>query len=331
MSGLDNLNARLKYQGGNQQGRMNSDKLRGLKKALLYSYQACTIIMPLREGETEGREFRALINPDKTKNDYDQKIISIPFEDICLNEERVGTTTQGLQEIGMKTGDVFEWKENGTHWLVYLRDYNEIAYFMSEIRRCDTTVEINGHEYWIYVRGPVETTIPWNQKKGILWNTPNYTLNIYITKNEETDEFCKRFQKIKIYGKPWEIQTVDRVGGDDIIELTVKEAFSNTIEETEDAIKEAEEKEREEQKPPLIEPYILGEDVVYPYDVKSYSIVGLPHEGKWTISDNKKAKFLECKDGRVTIEITTTRSGNFNLSYIVEDTLVELSIKVDSL
>ena len=81
MSGLDNLNTRLRYYGGNQQGRMNADKLRGLRKALLYSYQAVTLIMPLREGEDEPRKFRALINPDKTKNDYDQKIVSIPFKD----------------------------------------------------------------------------------------------------------------------------------------------------------------------------------------------------------------------------------------------------------
>ena len=329
MSGLDNLNTRLRYYGGNQQGRMNADKLRGLRKALLYSYQAVTLIMPLREGEDEPRKFRALINPDKTKNDYDQKIVSIPFKDICLNKEREGKTSDGMEEVGLKTGDVFEWEENHTHWLVYLRDYNEVAYFMSEIRRCDTSIEINGHEYWLYVRGPVETTIPWNQKQGILWNTPNYTLNIYITKNKETDEFFHRFQKVKIYGKSWEVQTVDRIGGDDILEITLKEAYTNSIEDAELEIRKEEEEGQEQ--PPLIEPYILGEDVVYPYDVKSYSIVGLPPEGEWTISDNKKAKFLECKDGRVTIEITTTRSGNFNLSYIVENTLVELSIKVDSL
>ena len=151
---------------------------------------------------------------------------------------------------------------------------------------------------------------------------------IAITKNEETDEFFHRFQKVKIYGKPWEVQAVDRIGGDDILEITLKEAYTNSIEDAELEIRKEEEGQEQ---PPLIEPYILGEDVVYPYDVKSYSIVGLPPEGEWTISDNKKAKFLECKDGRVTIEITTTRSGNFNLSYIVEDTLVELSIKVDSL
>jgi hypothetical protein len=37
----------------------------------------------------------------------------------------------------MKPGDVFTWKKTNTHWLVYLQDLEEIAYFRAEIRRCD--------------------------------------------------------------------------------------------------------------------------------------------------------------------------------------------------
>lgn len=119
MSGLDNLRTRLQYHGGERQiSRMNEDKLRTLKKALLYSYQSATAVL------ADGREFRCLINPDMIKNEYDNKLISIPYYDICLNErelaEELGEewhpkkTTEGLQEVGMKTGDVFTWKENGT-------------------------------------------------------------------------------------------------------------------------------------------------------------------------------------------------------------------------
>ena len=74
------MRTRINYVGGkNQQGRMNRDKAATLRKALLYSYQAATAVL------SDNREFRCLINPDKLKNDYDDKIISIPFEDICLN------------------------------------------------------------------------------------------------------------------------------------------------------------------------------------------------------------------------------------------------------
>ena len=97
MSGLENLKTRLNYVGGgNQQGRMNRDKVASLRKALLYSYQAATITL------SDNREFRCLINPDKLRNDYDDKIISIPYKDICLNSEKEGTTTVGYEEIGVK-------------------------------------------------------------------------------------------------------------------------------------------------------------------------------------------------------------------------------------
>jgi hypothetical protein len=51
-----------------------------------------------------------LINPDKNKPDYDNKILSIPYKDICLNAPRIGKTTQGEEEVGIKPGDVFVWK-----------------------------------------------------------------------------------------------------------------------------------------------------------------------------------------------------------------------------
>ena len=111
---------------------MNTDKLRSLKKALLYSYQAQTAEL------ADGRKFRCLINTDKLKGDYDNKILSIPFEDICLNKERIGKRTEGEEELAIKPGDVFIWSETQTHWIIYLRYLEENAYFRSDIRRCDS-------------------------------------------------------------------------------------------------------------------------------------------------------------------------------------------------
>jgi hypothetical protein len=82
MSGLNNLKTRLEYQGGARQiDRMNNDKLRSLKKALLYSYQSATAVL------ADAREFRCLINPNKLSMELDDKVLSIPFEDICLNKK----------------------------------------------------------------------------------------------------------------------------------------------------------------------------------------------------------------------------------------------------
>lgn len=111
MKSLETLQSRLKFNGGNaQQARMNESKLKSLKKALLYSYQAATAIL------SDGREFRCLINPDKLKYNYDDKIISIPFKDICLNADKIKRKTlQDIENINMQPGDVFTWKENGSH------------------------------------------------------------------------------------------------------------------------------------------------------------------------------------------------------------------------
>ena len=283
----DNINMRLHYLGGNQQQRMNKDKLYSLKKALLYSYQAATLV------NEQGEEFRCLINPDKLKNDYDQKILSIPFEDICLNKERVGTTTEGLQSTNISTGQVFQWKENGTYWLIYLRNKEETAYFRAEIRRCKEEIEINGHKYKIYIRGPVETDIPWEQKKKKVWNTINYSLAIYVTKNEETLEFM------------------------------LGETYSNPLED-EEGIPAVEIIEPEEGAP-----HIEGEHFVGPYSINTYKIIGLEPGGTWK-KDSKNVQLLQDKDGQVTIEILTGKPFNFMLSYTIDNNTVTFPIYVES-
>ena len=77
---LKNMCTRLNYRGGhNQIDRMNKDKAYSLKKALSASYQSATAIL------SDGREFKCLINPNKLSLELDDKIISIPFRDYCLN------------------------------------------------------------------------------------------------------------------------------------------------------------------------------------------------------------------------------------------------------
>ena len=39
-------------------------------------------------------------------------------------------------EHDFKTGDVFEWCNTGTYWLIYLQDLTELAYFRGDIRKC---------------------------------------------------------------------------------------------------------------------------------------------------------------------------------------------------
>lgn len=320
MRELNNLNKRLKYAGGNQEGRFIQDKLKSLKKALLYSYQAATAVLE------DGREFRCLINPDKTKNDYDQKILSIPFEDICLNAPQEGTTTQGIVPIGLKSGDVITWKENNTKWLIYLRFLEEDAYFRADIRRCKEVLEIDGTEYPIYIRGPVETTIKWLQKKDVSWNALNYSLEIYITKNEQTLDFFHRFTEVKIGEKQWEVKAIDTYGGDGIIQVLLGETFTNTIKD------ELYEEKKPTDQSDIDIPFIKGLDVVKPYDTVTYSIQNLDvANGIWKI-DNSKIKIIEQSSEQIIVDIMTGKSGSFNIFYEQEgiDTL-QLSVTIDSL
>ena len=77
MDALDNMRRRLNYNGGTpQQSRMIEDKLRSLKKALLYSYQAGTMIIdnPDENNELQQLEFRCLMNPDKRTFETDKMI-----------------------------------------------------------------------------------------------------------------------------------------------------------------------------------------------------------------------------------------------------------------
>lgn len=309
---LELLNKRLQYQGGNQEQRFINDKLRGLKKALLYSYQAATATL------SDGKEFRCLINPDKNKPAYDNKILSIPYKDICLNAPRVGKTSEGEIDINIKPGDVFTWKETNTHWLVYLEYIEEDAYFRSEIRRCDQEVKIEDNSYWVYIRGPVETSIEWNQKAGIEWNTLNYSLVMYITADETTNNYFERFKTIKILDprynkeKTWQVVGVDPYYGDGIIQVFLDEYFENSIADAVAAENSAETGKEN----PVDETaaYIDGPTEVQQYS-KAYYEIHNAKEGHWYLKWKDKEQDLKSSLKIIPLNISIGELGTFTLIY----------------
>lgn len=312
---LELLNKRLQYQGGNQEQRFINDKLRGLKKALLYSYQAATAKL------SDEKEFRCLINPDKNKPAYDNKILSIPYKDICLNAPRVGKTSEGEIDINIKPGDVFIWKETNTHWLVYLEYIEEDAYFRSEIRRCDQEVKIEDNSYWVYIRGPVETSIEWNQKAGIEWNTLNYSLVMYITADETTNNYFERFKTIKILDprynkeKTWQVVGVDPYYGDGIIQVFLDEYFENSIADAVAAEKPAETGEEN----PVDETaaYIDGPTEVQQYS-KAYYEIHNAEGGQWFIRWKEKTDPLNSSLKIIPLNISIGELGTFTLIYRIK-------------
>ena len=203
----------LQFQGGYpQQDRMIKDKYRSFQRALKYSYQGAWI-QPIGQEE----KFRALINPNKVKQDYDDKIISVDYQ------------------YNLKPGDVFNWVNTNTYWLIYLQELTELAYFRGDIRKCNYTIDWldeNGERQSVYaaVRGPVETKISYIQKEVISIDRPNFSLNILIPRNEQTLAYFKRYTKFYLQEDTsicWRIEGLDSISMPGVIEMTAVEYYIN--------------------------------------------------------------------------------------------------------
>lgn len=396
-TGLNHMQARLNAYGGTDQWtRMREDKLRGLKKALLSSYQSAvvqkydvkkgslansiiTIITILQDKgqlsdaqkailddlqskytfRTKDRDsieyinklkeivdsltnsqpqFRCLINHDKLKVDYQDKIISIPFFEPPIG--RIDPI-----ETGFHNGTVFKWVHGNkeewtpdTYWIVYMQYSEETAYFRAEIRKADEEIEIitiddEGNEssttYRGWMTGPNETTALWNVKKGVVWNDMNYTKLLYITKDENTLAYFQRFDRVIINGKPWEIQaynehyTSTKYSDVDtgIIRVALKETYTGStqfIKESLDAAAQAEEAQAQYDAE-HIDARIDGPSKVHPYDVIKYTAKNYSQSLTWSISDSTLAKIKNVSsDGTIaTVEILTgiSNAEGFDIKY----------------
>ena len=264
-----------------------------------------TKLHELATAQTEASPyFRCLINHDKLKVDYEDKIISIPFEENTVTIDPV-IDNKDLEETGFHNGTVFKWVHGNkeewtpdTYWIVYMQYSEETAYFRGEIRKADQEIEIivvddDGNEQTLVYRGwmtgPNETSTLWNTKHGISWNDLNYTKQLYITKDENTAVFFERFDRVIINGQPWEIQAYNENYGTNssnpntgIIRVALKETYTKTDE----VIKEmkAEEAARAEEGVAAI----IGPDVVAPYDIAIYSLENVAdiNDDNWSIEAN---------------------------------------------
>ena len=319
VKGAEDMAKRLQTQGGfPQQDRMIRDKRRSLDKATLYSYQGALVkkqlydFQPVMDGVREADPVRALINPNKLKQDYDDKIISIGFEH------------------GFKTGDVFEWCNTGTYWLIYLQDLTELAYFRGDIRKCSYEIEWddeNGRQRtFIALRGPVETKIDYIQKHGISVDNPNHSLHILMPKTTASLKRFKRYSKFYLQdlveGEDnicWRVEATDSFSTPGILEITAVEYYAN---EHEDDIENGKvgaliTKPIDPNIGTDSEFVIIGETFIKPKKEYIYYIESSIY-GNWYIS-NKKLPIImepfEDEKGRDAIKIKwdSSYSGQFDL------------------
>ena len=155
----------------------------------------------------------------------------------------------------------------------------------------------------------------------------DYSLEMYLTKDDITKNKYKRFDIIELDDRPWEVQAVDAMSVDGIVMVALKEYYRNSIEE---AIEE--EKGQAETDVPSVNPtlpHITGDTEVYPYDTKVYTINGITG-GSWSL-DSKKVKIVSQTEESVTVEVITGRSGEFELKYIKDENEIVLNITIQSL
>lgn len=317
VDGANDMAKRLKTSGGfAQQNRMIRDKQRSLDKATLYSYQAARVKKYAQNNVEDNEEpvVRALINPDKTKMDYDDKIISIQFEH------------------GYQPGDVFEWCQTNTYWLIYLQDLTELAYLRAEIRRCTQEIswqdEDGIHSTFAAVRGPVETKIDYIQKHDISIDNPNYSLHIYMPKTDEALEYFQRYSKFYLNKADkisknicWRVETVDSISTPNIIELTAVEYYANEIEDDiENGLVGALKVEVVDPTPVPSKAiiFITGDTFIKPKKEYVYSVGGKVR-GTWNVTKDRPVTIEPFTDEKgfpaVKVKWNSTYSGQFELSY----------------
>ena len=312
--GYINMVKRLRYHGGkDQQDRMIKDKQKTLEKAFLYSYQGAKV----KNIETE-EIARALINPNKLKQDYDDKIISIGFD------------------YGYQPGTVFEWLNTNSHWLVYLQDLTELAYFKGDIRKCSYQISWEDEDgnlcsTYVAVRGPVETKINFIQKNGISVDTPNHTLNILMPKTSDTLKYFTRYSRFYLRGIMeedkqicWRVEATDSISMPGILEITAMEYYSNEIEDDiENGIVGGLIVESADPEP--IRSLIKGENYIKPRREYVYTYQGL-ESSKWEVPTDLPVDWTD--NGKsITLKWLPTYSGQFTIKYGTQ----EKNIVVESL
>ena len=148
----------------------------------------------------------------------------------------------------------------------------------------------------------------------------NYSVEMYISKTQEAKQLFQRFAKINlpiknldgtIDARPFEVQAVDDISSDGVMVIYLKEDFSNKYAAQEDITPPEETIPGDDETPSAL---ITGPSEVYPYDTIVYTATQAG--GSWAV-DSEKAVIIADKsnDTQVTIDITTGRSGKFNLIY----------------
>ena len=306
------INALAKYLyaagGPAQQSRMITDKRKTLDRVIKYSYQGAFV---QRIGE-KTKPAPALINPNKLKQDYDDKILSIGFE------------------YNFQPGDIFEWCQTGTYWLIYLQDLTELAYFRGDIRKCSYQIvwideQNEEHKTYAAIRGPVETKINYIQKHTISLDEPNYSLNILMPLTDESLNYFKRYNKFYLQNDSkkvcWRVEAVDWISTPGILEITAVEYYANKSEDDiENGLVGALIAKKIDPNEGDLTQIISGETFIKPKKEYSYICNKIIPDGKWSFDKNYPIEIVNITRNAkgksvITIKWNSSYTGQFELSF----------------
>lgn len=333
MDNFDLMRMRLESLGGiKQEDRMIQGKYWTFQRALKSSYQAAEVelVQKFTEcldaypaagaptgmlGKSAG-PVPALINPNKLKQDYDDKLLSIDYK----------------HEIGL--GDIFKWCGTDTYWIVYLKELTEDAYFNGDIRRCKHILKFkdkegNWYQTWAAIRGPVETQIDSIQKNQIRIDRPNFTLNILIPKNEKTLHAFDRYKEFLCEDRCWQVQVINSLSMPNVIEVAAEEYYiDKDRDDLEENMKNGLVVEPFDPTPEILS-HIHGEGFIKPKITETYSVD--IEGGVWRVERGLPID-IQVVDSK-TIHLTWCKAthGQFKLQWVKDDTVFERTIVVESL
>ena len=333
MGNFELMKRRLEAQGGiKQEDRMIKDKYNTFLHSLKYSYQAADVEMVQRwdqcleaypaAPDPTGTPVeppvpaRALINPNKLKQDYDDKILSID------------------SKYNWGPGDVFRWAGTDSYWIIYLEELTEDAYFRGDIRRCKYKIKFKDQEgkwfaTWAAIRGPVETQIDSIQKNQVRVDRPNLSLNILLPRNPQTIYAFDRYKEFLFAGRDWQVKAPDTISMTNVIEIAAEEHYID---------KDRDDVEQNMKNGLVIEPYdptpavlsrIHGEGFIKPKITETYSVD--EEGGVWRVANNVPVS-IEVVDSK-TIHLTWCKAthGQFELQWVKDNTILKRTIVVESL
>lgn len=230
--------------------------------------------------------YQALVNENKLMQGYDDKEIS------CNKELAIGSV--------IHTNDLGD-----SYWMIYRKELAERAYFRGYMRKCKNDyIEFGSEKTRAVVIGPKNTEIDWEIKSNNRIDSPNLIITIWIPATEKNKEFFKRYAKFEYANLTWEIQSVNAIDYEGILICSAKENYEIIPEvkvENEDNVVDG--------------VYIEGAKIMKPLQTQTYKISSENFSGEWTVEDNKPITILNKNEREITIKWTSTKSGEFTLSF----------------